>query len=89
MSPIRRRTFFGQTSDKKLERLAWEAQGSDIIIQKLRSLAEYEGSELTIPVELLEQNCKDREMRMAAEAELNRREKRQEAGEIKGLGRRR
>ena len=77
---IRRRTFFGQTSNKDLGRITRERELSDILISDMETLADLNGEEVNIPVDLLKQNCKDREMRMAANAEHKRREERMSQG---------
>jgi len=67
MTPIKRRTFFGQTSDDKLRKLEVESQYSNNVMRH------YEHMGKDIPVELWEQRARDVEMGLAAGAELERR----------------
>ena len=72
---IRRRTFFGKRSDLELWQRADNARGSDYRIEIIERTAQEVGDPPDIPVALLRENCRDREMRMAATAELSRRER--------------
>jgi hypothetical protein len=77
MSPIRRRTFFGQFSIQGLKNLISLKNNSSIELRNLK----FWGEEPT--VDLFKQNSDDVEIRLAAKRELERRLEREAEGRAK------
>lgn len=72
MSPIRRRTFFGDKSDKNLRIEISERGGSSTLMDRFETRIAG-GEDINIPVDLYVQLAADIEIRMAAAAVLQRR----------------
>ncbi|AKM83005.1 hypothetical protein A2422_03450 [Candidatus Woesebacteria bacterium RIFOXYC1_FULL_31_51] len=91
MSPIRRRTFFGQTSLVELRSLAYDRQMINVRLKNAVSKESefFESHHLKLTSELLDRHSKLTEIGLAAEAELRRRLRREAEGREMSLGRRR
>ena len=72
--PVRRRTYFGNTSERQLKIIIGESRASDSLIENAES------KEHVVPIDLHNTNAKERELRMAAQAELSRRNERKYGG---------